>query len=247
MLRSAFLSSCYMAALVAAMSFNSPDGKNGKATLHILFENYVGNQPLQIDNGQYKNDLGQSYTVSMLKYYISNIQLVKADQNKVNFDDYFLVNEEEKGSKNIGLNTVPEGEYTAISFILGVDSLHNCSGAQSGALDPINGMFWAWNTGYIFLKMEGQSPVSTQSRHMLEFHIGGYKAPNNCIRNFTLKFKKPLIITAGKNASIEIKTDLEELFKTPTVIDFSKTSSVTDFHNAATIADNYKDMFTTPQ
>jgi hypothetical protein len=30
---------------------------------------------------------------------------------------------------------------------------------------------------------------------------------------------------------------------TPTTIDLSKLSSVTDFHNATTIADNYSDMF----
>jgi hypothetical protein len=36
---------------------------------------------------------------------------------------------------------------TAIKFLLGVDSLKNVSGIQTGALDPAKGMFWTWNTG----------------------------------------------------------------------------------------------------
>jgi hypothetical protein len=104
-------------------------------------------------------------------------------------------------------------------------------------------MFWAWNTGYIFLKMEGKSKASHSPGNLLEFHIGGYKEPSNCIRRVTLQFDKPLWSAKGKQNNITIKADLSELFKTPTAIDFSKISSVTDFHNARAIADNYVDMF----
>ncbi|HXP53201.1 MAG TPA: MbnP family protein, partial [Bacteroidia bacterium] len=120
---------------------------------------------------------------------------------------------------------------------------HNCSGAQSGALDPVNAMFWEWNTGYIFMKMEGKSPVSKSPGNLLEFHIGGYRTPYNCIRTVTLKLSQQLNITKNRTEALTIKTNLAELFKTPTTIDFSKLSSVTDFHNATTIADNYRDMF----
>jgi hypothetical protein len=230
-----------IAALVAAMSFTAHTG-----SVTIAFSNYVGNDMLKLDSATYKNELGQPYTVSKFKYYVGNIHLKKSDGTEYISDKYYLINEEEAASKQITLSNVPEGNYTSLSFILGVDSLHNCSGAQTDALDPVNAMFWAWNTGYIFLKMEGRSPVSTQPGHLLEFHIGGYMQPNNCIRTINLPLKNGMQV-AGKTTTLNIKADVSELFKTPTTIDFAKLSSVTDLHNATTIANNYMDMFSIQQ
>ena len=53
------------------------------------------------------------------------------------------------------LADIPNGEYTKVNYTIGVDAARNTEGAQDGALDLVNGMFWSWNTGYIFMKMEG--------------------------------------------------------------------------------------------
>ena len=47
----------------------------------------------------------------------------------------------------------------------------------------------------------------------------------------------------GKQKNLNIKVNILEILKNPTVIDFEKLSSVTDHKNATVIADNYKDMF----
>ena len=229
-----------MATLPVAMSFTGKHSGEGK--LIISFDHYVGDKVLQFDTVAYKNDLGQSFTVTKFKYYIGNICLKKATGNKET-KEYYLINEEEPATKTISIGNIPEGEYTGIEFIIGVDSLHNCSGAQSGALDPINAMFWAWNTGYIFLKLEGRSPASKSPGNIFEFHIGGYKKPSNCIRTVSLNFDRPLTISTSGIKELHLKANVAEILKTPTSIDLSTLSSVTDFHNATTIADNYMDMF----
>ena len=220
------------------MSFKS----STKGKVLIQLKHYAGNTVLQFDS-MYKNELGQAFTVSNFRYYIGNIRLKKADGKSFFLPDYFLIDERDEDSKQITLNDVPEGNYISIEFLIGVDSLHNCSGAQEGALDPVNGMFWAWNTGYIFLKLEGQSPASKSPGTIFEYHIGGYKQPSDCIRKVTLNFKNNQVVTTATSTSIFIKADVLEILKIPTTIDFSKLSSVTDFHHAATIADNYDDMF----
>ncbi len=220
------------------VKFSKPS--TGNVIIH--FNNYVGNDLLNLDSTTYKNQLGQAFSVTNFKYYISNIHLKKADGKEFVSNDYFLVREDEQQTKQLILQNIPEGKYISCSFVIGVDSLHNCSGAQTGALDETNGMFWTWNTGYIFLKLEGKSPVSTSAGHVFEFHIGGYKQPSNCIRKVSLDLKN-VIVSTKKNTSIEIKTDVSEILKSPVTIDFSKLSSVTDAHNSTTIADNYKDMF----
>lgn len=211
--------------------------------LSIAFNHYVDDLPLSIDDKVYSNELKQTYTVTKFKYYISNIRLVKTDGKEYSIPGYFLIDEEQEGSKKLMLASIPDGTYTAIRFIVGVDSLHNCSGAQSGPLDPVNGMFWAWNTGYIFLKLEGKSSFSASPGNIFEYHIGGYKKPADCIRTITLKPEAPLRIENKKTTFAEVKVNIAEILKAPLTIDFSALSSVTDFHNATTIADNYKDMF----
>ncbi|HXP49121.1 MAG TPA: MbnP family protein, partial [Bacteroidia bacterium] len=84
-----------IAALVAAMSFIAPK----QPTLTINFENYVGNQLLKLDSVTYKNEMGQSFTVSKFKYYISNITLTNWEGFSCKIDSSFLVNEEEPLSK----------------------------------------------------------------------------------------------------------------------------------------------------
>ena len=230
-----------MATILVAMSF-SINTKANKGKLIIDFNNYVGNEILKLDSAVYKNEAGQSFSVTNFKYYVGNFHLRKADGTEYISSDYYLIKEDEQQTKQIMLNDIPEGNYVSCTFTLGVDSAHNCSGAQSGALDPANGMFWAWNTGYIFMKLEGKSPSSNLSGHTFEFHIGGYKYPNNCIREINLKTNN-LIISSDKTSYMEIKTDANEVMKTPVTIDLSKLSSVTDSRNATTIANNYMDMF----
>jgi len=236
-----------MAILGVAMSFSNRsqnyDSENSHVT--ISFNHFVGNDKLKLDSIIYKNDLGQSFTIENFKYYISNIHLKNTNGKDFNLNETFFINEDEETTKQINLKTIPKGEYTSIEFIIGVDSIHNCSGAQSGALDPVNAMFWAWNTGYIFLKLEGKAPASKSPGHVFEFHIGGYKQPNNCIRKVKLEFKNKLIVNdILKNQKINIKVDGLEILKKPTSINFEKLSSVVDHNNATMIADNYSDMFT---
>jgi hypothetical protein len=233
---------CIATASVVAMSFKPVPQKN---KLIIHFENYVGDKKVILDTVTYKNNLGQSFTVTNFKYYISNISLQCADGKSYTAkDSYFLITQDDESTWTATLDDIPAGKYKSVNFMIGVDSLHNCSGAQSGALDPINGMFWTWNTGYIFFKLEGKSPESKSPGGIFEYHIGGYKAPNNFIRVVTVPFHSDgLSILSGKTTTLFLKTDAVEVLKNPNTIDFSKLSSVTDFHHAGEIADNYTDIF----
>ena len=211
--------------------------------LSIGFNHYVDSLVLKLDSIVYKNELGQTYNINNFKYYISNIELISENGKKIRSKEYFLINEDIEPSKKIILNSIPEGNYTSMRFMVGVDSLHNCNGAQSGALDPVNSMFWTWNTGYIFMKLEGKSSSSTATGKNFEYHIGGYKAPSNAIRTITLKLEHPLIIEKGKISELKINVNAAEVLKSPTTIDFSKLPTIVDSKNATMIADNYMDMF----
>lgn len=232
--------------LVLLLMLNHKIGYSQKVqsnSIEISFFHYVGNQFLKLDSVIYKNALNQDFAVTKFKYYIANIALSRKEGKPVKYNNYFLIDEEKPGSKKVVLENIPDGEYVSVNFTIGVDSIYNCSGAQSGALDPINGMFWTWNTGYIFMKLEGSSEFSSAPNALLEYHIGGFKEPHYCIRTISLPLSKSILIPNNDNETIRIKTDILEILKNPNSIDFSTLSSITDFNNATTIADNYSDMF----
>ncbi|MBS1647176.1 MAG: hypothetical protein JST67_07540 [Bacteroidetes bacterium] len=213
-----------------------------KNTFFIHFNHYAGNAPFSLGN-TYHNALGQPFTVSNFKYYISNVRLQKNDGTFFSCTESFLIDEREEESKRINIHNVPDGTYTAVEFIIGVDSAHNCNGLQAGALDPVNGMFWAWNTGYIFMKIEGLYFSNTNQQKKIEYHIGGYKAPNNSIRKVHLDFKGARAALYSGSAAVFLKADVLQIFTQPKNIDFLLMPSVTELHNATLVADNYADMF----
>ncbi|MDR6943763.1 MbnP family protein [Mucilaginibacter pocheonensis] len=233
--------------LLAGDIYASAGIKADTGKVYLNFKNEVNGTPLKLNDttAHYSNANHDHFTVSTFKYYISNITLTTTDNKEVTIPNtYYLVNAADSSSLKQELKGVPTGKYKAISFLIGVDSTRNFGGAQSGCLDPANGMFWTWNSGYIFLMLEGNSPQSAAKFHKLTFHVGGIKRQNT-LRTFSQSFKKPMLITVHKPTSIGIKADAAVLFKGKNLIDFSKLSYTMGGPNAVLLADNYSDSLFT--
>jgi hypothetical protein len=204
--------------------------------LIVLLENTVKGEPLSLHNTNYLNAAGDTFNITSFKYYLSNFSITDSSGKTVKLSsECFLVSEDSSESKKITLN-MPKGAYESLSFMIGVDSLLNCTGAQSGALDPVYGMFWTWNSGYIMAKLEGTSPSSYLPGHMIEFHIGGYRAPHITQRWVTL----PLSAQASISI-LHVSTDIYTLLNG---ISFHQLAGfMTPGSAADRIADNYQHMF----
>jgi len=222
-----------------------PSGAQTKPNVEIRMNHFVGTGKL-VSGIIYKNSFGETYTIGRFKYYVSSIRFISAAGN-LEFEtgnQCFLVNDDDEQSKTISLE-VPEGNYTAISFLLGVDSLHNVSGAQTGVLDPVNGMFWTWNTGYVIVKLEGKSPVSTLPGNLVEYHLGGYKGPDKANRRITLRFPKDNIeVTKKKSTVVEVKVDINSFFNGLNELPIKKYPACTTAGSLTRqYAENYATMF----
>jgi hypothetical protein len=79
--------------------------------------------------------------------------------------------------------------YDKFQFDLGIDSTTNVSGAMGGALDPTNGMYWTWQSGYINFKLEGRSISCDTRNHEFQFHLGGYSIPFSSLQTITFSVK----------------------------------------------------------
>lgn len=197
----------------------------------------------------YKNFFGETFTVSSFKFYIHGITLINTDSGKtfrISADKYFLVDCSDSAKARIEINVLPY-VYNRIAFTIGVDSARNVSGAQTGALDPANGMFWTWNTGYIMASLHGTSPVSTSPGNRFEFDIGGFKEPDNVIKEVTLlfPFTNNVDLQPGKTTDMTIAADVYDWFYNPHDIRINLVSFI---HSpgplAKQVSENYSKMFT---
>ncbi len=231
---------------------------NAKSDITLEFDNIVGNADLALNTATYTNSVGEAYTISKFDYYISNIKLKKPGGTEYivpQDNSYFLVKESDATTHKINLSDIPVGEYNQVSFTLGVDSLR-CTAdisKRTGALDPAaggTGMYWTWNSGYIFLKMEGTSPVSAMPDQEIFYHIGGFggmTAPTiNNIKTITLDFPAGIIanVKVGKKPDVHLLVDAKKVLDGTTNISIA-TSPMIMFDGASVnVANNYKNMFT---
>lgn len=210
-------------------------------TITLHFENFAGNKLLQSDSS-YSNAFGEIFTIRNFRYYISNIELTDASGETQSFPgDYFLVDNAIDSSKTI-LITTSLKNISSIHFLLGVDSLKNVSGVQTGTLDPARGMFWTWNSGYVMAKLEGNSASAKMPAHAFSYHIGGYMHDEQAARTIDLVLQKN--ISAETQAIINIKADILKWFDGMHQI---KIADVAFCHEpgktAMLFADNYSNMF----
>lgn len=208
----------------------------------LQFVHAVGNAPLVLFDSVYYNRFGEPFVVNKFKYYISGIELTDDKQSTTSLSDkYFLINEEDSASKII---TLPiKHNLRKISFLIGVDSARNVSGVQTGSLDPMNAMFWTWNSGYVFAKLEGQSEVSPAPQHSFSWHVGGFRQKENALRRITLELPPD-----GNLDTLRIKADLLQWFDAVRPLNIAITPVCHQPGELATrLADNYARMFSVLQ
>ncbi len=237
--------------LLGSCSKNNADAPAaGKGTVAVKFENYVGDQALSLnvlgslDGYAYKNANGDSFSVRLYKYYISNIKLVNASGGEyAETESYHLIDQAKPESQSFSMANVPEGTYTAVKLLLGVDSARTASGPYTGDLDLLNDMFWTWSSGYIMAKVEGKSPKSTMADKSLVFHLGGYTGVYSVLREVTLPLPQSIEIKNNGTSKLTLKSDILKWFEGPNLIDFSVTSEVMNpGKQAYNISINYSSM-----
>lgn len=187
----------------------------GKGSLKIDLEHVwgmSGSTEFKLDTFLVQPMTQDSLNFSTFKYYVSNFKLKKSDGSYwVHPESYFLVDLSNPESLELSFSDIPAGVYTDLVFTLGVDSLRNVDGAQTGALSVSNEMFWSWNSGYIMLKAEGTSPQSSNGSFI--FHLGGFSGANNIVTEKTLSLlATPLTVVANNENMIHMQVNPGKLW-----------------------------------
>lgn len=245
--------------LAFASCTKETDDVTGTGSLTFHFDNRAGADDL-VFGQTYTLPNSQQINFSTFNYYVSNFVLVKADGTTYTVPQdscYFLVKENDLESQEVTINGVPAGDYTSVRFIIGVDSLKSVAdiSQRTGDLDPAGDAadaYWGWNTGYIFVKIEGTSPQAPldamTNTNFVMYHVGGYggyssPTPNN-IKSVSLTAPEAMTVRKTTTPEVHFYADALQAFSSPTTVDFTTDPTVVHwgaFHT--TVANNYADMF----
>ncbi len=225
---------------ISVPAFTTEPPIQQQKTLTLIFQHKVGDQPLCLDSAL-TNIFGETMIIERFRYYLSNFSITDPQgKTTVLPVRYFLVDESDSPSKKIVLS-IPDMAVSTIHFLVGVDSIRNVSGIQTGALDPAKGMFWTWNTGYVMAKLEGRADVSVSPGHRFTYHIGGFRTGMNTTRMIHLD-----ITDRQKQSSPEltVTVDINRWFKGKTDLRIAATPVChSPGELAMRIADNYSSSF----
>ncbi|WP_231390055.1 MbnP family protein [Sphingobacterium pedocola] len=239
----------------------------------IEFDHIVGEDRLYIDpNYLYRNGKGEQFSIRILMYYISNIKLYKADGSSYTVsqdDSYFMVDGSDRTTRFTKVK-VPEGDYTKVEFMIGVDQERNMMPMErrTGVLsfnpgEGHAGMFWTWSQGYIFFKLEGNSDVVTDDQQgdptgnkQFKYHIGGFGYPfddpeaMNNIKVITVDLTKTsgdhlAHVRADLRSNVHLMVDLMQIFNGPYKLSIAdKPNVMFNKEDSGNIAGNFGSLFT---
>ena len=130
-------------------------------SIEVRFMPTFGDDPLVLGQ-KYVNAAGDSIAFTVLKFYASEFGLVNVDGSKTPMEGIELVDfadsqVEANGYYSYTVKGEP-GTYSGLKFAVGVpfDQNHRDVSTQTEPLGPNSGMYWGWNPGYQFFKVEGR-------------------------------------------------------------------------------------------
>ena len=128
----------------------------------------------------------RTFQLEQVRFYLSKFEFYR--DHRLVFSDpveAYLIDFENDSTRKLVFPDVSVAQFDEVRFLFGIDSLTNTSGAMSGALDPMHGMYWSWQSGYINCKIEGT--FRTPKPEAFQLHLGGYASPFSGARHIVLQ------------------------------------------------------------
>lgn len=158
-----------------------------RAQTTLRFAPVFAGQSLALVGEESSTPSSEGTRISLFRFYVSGISLWQGEKRVWGeTKSYHLLDASQPASLTLPLLSPGGIRYNAVHFTLGIDSATNAAGAGGGDLDAIKGMYWAWHSGYINLKLEGTSPKCTTRKNLFQFHLGGFQDGALCAQNIVL-------------------------------------------------------------
>src|SRR5580692_10387800 len=150
----------------------------------------------------------------------------------------------EQNRNSIWLDQIPAGEFRAVRFSVGLSTnLNHADPAKFAASHPLNpnlnGLYWGWQGGYIFMALEGLWRNPAGELDGWAYHLA---RDTNCTR---IILATPMVIT--NETKLELDFDIATLLNAPRALSFAKDGSSTHSRDgdpiSAALVANLPDAF----
>jgi len=224
------------------------------ATLGLTVNHTFSGKPLAIGQAKYSLASGEHVVFSRLSYLLSGFELQREDGSWLVLDNQVAWMDAAIGRSKVQFASVPEGRYRSLRFSVGlpmVDNVREVTAYEPNhPLNPqLNKLHWSWQTGYIFLAVEGHLEGDTgfsyhlaRSPNRTWIHLGfdvDARGRKMLVTDFDLAtlFNAPQIVSIGKDGvsthsregdplAAKLKQNLPGAFQLRQVIDLSPLSLV---------------------
>lgn len=182
-----------------------------KASLHLHIDHKFNTDNFSLDQN-FTLTSGEVLKFSTAQFYLGNYKLMDDDQNMTKFDDKYILIDPSISHQDIG--EMDAQHYHMVMLNVGVDSATNkdfqpIDFADGYALAAqLNNMWWSWNAGYIFFKLEGQIDHDADGTFddVFEYHIG------TDANRLDLQKMVHSDVAAGEELEIDFKVDYAKFF-----------------------------------
>jgi hypothetical protein len=219
--------------LLSCEKGDTPDDPSyGK--IRLVFEHYVDQMPLIIDDEEYVNAFGNHYLITELQYFISDVVLYSSVTGDFMIDAWkdihYIDNDIPSTMEWNVYDPVPVSDYDSISFRFGISEEKNITLMYNNP--PERDMFWpeVLGGGYHYMKLNGKWWDTGMSQNIpYEFHLGigqiysGDSAYVPDITGFVHNdFRVNLASSAftlsdGDTVTINIRMNIENWFQNPNI------------------------------
>ena len=206
----------------------------GAVTLDLDFRPTWDAKPLELEALRHETGAGELLSVTRLSALLSGAALETVDGKWVELSPADAWIDLASGRLRWTLNPVPPGQYRALRFWIGPDSVENhADPAKRLPDDPLspalNGLHWDWQGGYIFMALEGR-----------------YRSGTGPIAGYSLHFARdPRRTRVSLATSLDLRQDrvlrldwdLASLFRLPRPISLARDGQSTHSREEDSLAD----------
>lgn len=186
--------------------------------VELKMAHYVGGTPLETNKPQYENEAGNTFSVTKLQYFLSNIYLESEDGKKELLMDHWYLDVSDAGSlSGKSVVKVPFGDYKAVHFIFGFQKGDNVTGMFPNP--PENNMEWPdfMGGGYHYMKMEGKFETVDGESSAYATHLGPTDG-----KDFSFAVALPIALQADEVEEVlALGMDLAKWYNGPNIYDFN--------------------------
>lgn len=221
---------CAAAALLAAgtlASCDDPAEPPRSGSVALRFDHAVGQDSLVFGDLRYTNAAGNVYSVTALRYYVSDVQLRREDGTLWGLDAVHFRDAADPATRSWPLSGVPNGRYTEIRFTFGLDAQKNVTGTLPDTQENLN-MRWpdVLGGGYHYLQLEGRYLAAGSTNSGYATHLGRQKVEDDPVAHhhyFEVAVPFPGGIDVRGDAwEAQVVMDVNGWYASPHVYDFDE-------------------------